>query len=90
MAQYTIEITGERLAAMADNEMGVYVTPGSNTPYWASSPSFTYDVALGSAQDVADAISSDFGYEIDIDDLREDEDVYEVVLSDDDDDDDEE
>ncbi len=77
----TITITGERLAAMYDNDMGVYVTPGAeNRPYWASGPQFRDDYGVASVQDILDRLSEDAGYEVDIDDLRDDEAAYEVEI----------
>lgn len=77
----TIQITGERLAAMYDNEMGVYVTPGAEEhPYWDSRPNFMYDYSIGSVWTILDILSEQAGYEVDIDDLRDDETVYEVEL----------
>lgn len=59
MTTITIEITGERLKAMDDNEMKVYATPGSSQPYWASRASFTYDECVARPQDFLDEAGYD-------------------------------
>jgi uncharacterized protein YihD (DUF1040 family) len=82
MATYPITISGATLATMYDNDMGIYLTPGSTEPYWAAAPSWQNDVALGSAIDVLDALSDIEGYEVDIDDLREDDTIFTVELTD--------
>ena len=79
MAQVTMQITGERLMAMADYEMGVYVTPGAEgRPYWASSPSFQDDYAVASAGDVVRQIEERDG--VFEDELRDDAGTYEVTV----------
>lgn len=78
----TITITGERLAAMYDNDMGLYVTPGAEgRPYWASRPSWQDDYGIASAQDVLDAWNEQQGDSLDIDDIRADESEYEIEIS---------
>ena len=79
MAQVTMQVTGVRLMAMVDNEMGVYVTPGAEErPYWASSPNFQDDYAVASAGDVVRQIEErEAVFE---DELRSDEGVYEFTV----------
>ena len=47
----TVRITGERLAAMDDNDMAVYCTPGASQPYWSSRPNFMYDMCVATPED---------------------------------------
>ena len=78
MAQVKMTITGERLMAMYDNEMGVYVTPGDNRPYWASSPNFQDDYAVASAGAIVRQIEKrEAVFE---DELRTDEGTYEFYV----------
>jgi hypothetical protein len=63
-----ITMTAERLAAMEDNDMALYWTPGSEAPYWASQPNFMYDVAVATALDFI----AEEGYD-DFDGLDDDE-----------------
>ena len=51
----SVQITGERLGAMDDNDMSVYCTPGSSSVYWASNPSFMFDTCVATPQDFYDA-----------------------------------
>lgn len=77
----TIKISGERLAAMYDNDMGLYVTPGAeDAPYWASSPNFMYDYSVASAEEVLEAWNEQQGDVLDIDDIRNEEGEYEVEI----------
>jgi phosphoribosyl-AMP cyclohydrolase len=77
----TITITGERLMAMYDNDMALFVTPGAEEqPYWASRPNFQDDYSVATAGAVVEFVSIEYG--TDEDDLRTDETVYEVDLSD--------
>jgi len=39
------------LAAMDDNGMALYATPGDDHPYWASQPSFMYDECVAIPRD---------------------------------------
>lgn len=50
MTTVNMQITGERLAAMDDNGMSVYCTPGGK-PYWASQPIFMYDICVATPRD---------------------------------------
>ncbi|GIW16811.1 MAG: hypothetical protein KatS3mg063_2664 [Tepidiforma sp.] len=68
MGTATVRITGERLRAMADNGMNLYLTPGASAPYWASSRQFAYDECVATPWDVLRAN----GYE-DVDDPDGDE-----------------
>jgi hypothetical protein len=71
MTKITMSITGERLAAMYDNDMSIFVTPGvEEHPYWSSGPQFVYDYGVASVQEIIDQLSEDAGYDVDIDDLR--------------------
>lgn len=69
-----MEITGERLMAMYDNEMDVYATPGASTAYWASNPNFMYDKCVRAAQKIIDEVCLEHG--LDEDDLRTSEDRF--------------
>ena len=51
MSKVTVTKTWEELAAMDDNGMGLYATPGADRPYWASQPSFMYDECVASVYD---------------------------------------
>ena len=44
-------MTWENLAAMDDNGMAMYLTPGSDRPYWASQPSFSNDRCVATVHD---------------------------------------
>lgn len=59
MTTINIQITGERLAAMSDNDMSLYCTPGSSQPYWSSHPSFMYDKVIATPQDFLEAAGYD-------------------------------
>jgi hypothetical protein len=72
----TLTITGERLMAMYDNEMKVYGTPNSYEPYWASHPSFMYDVCLATVDDLIDQGEWDALDEDEMQALRTDETAY--------------
>lgn len=61
-----IRISGERLMAMYDNDMGVYLTPGADQPYWASGPNFQNDYCVATAHDIIGSVEMD----MDMDDLR--------------------
>ena len=79
MTQVTMQVTGVRLMAMVDNEMGVYVTPGAEErPYWASGPSFQDDYAVASAGDVVRQIEEEQG--VFEDELRDDSGMYEFAV----------
>jgi hypothetical protein len=78
----TIAITGKRLAAMYDNDMSLYVTPGAEDhPYWASRPNFRDDYGIASAQEVLDLWNEQQGDVLDIDDIRAEEGEFEVEVS---------
>lgn len=51
MAKVHVRMTGERLAAMSDNDMAVYCTPGANEVYWSNRPNFVYDVCVAMVED---------------------------------------
>lgn len=51
MATVNVRMTGERLAAMSNNDMSLYCTPGAGEVYWASRPSFAYDECVATAED---------------------------------------
>jgi hypothetical protein len=51
MTTVNVQMTGERLAAMSDNDMAVYHTPGASNVYWASGPSFMYDTCVATVKD---------------------------------------
>ena len=77
----TITIAGERLAAMSDNDMSLYVTPGAEErPYWASRPSYQDDYSVATVQDVLDQLSEAAGYDVELDDLRADETPYAFAI----------
>jgi len=77
MSKANITITGERLAAMYDNDMGVYITPGAEErPYWASQPSFRDDYCTANVQTLLDQLSDEAGWDVGIDDLRADQAPY--------------
>ena len=79
MRKVTMQITGERLMAMHDNEMTVFVTPGAeNAPYWASRPNFQDDYAVGNTHEIIEFISVEYG--TDEDELRSDETVYDFEV----------
>lgn len=46
-----VSMSWEKLAAMDDNGMALYGTPGAQEPYWASRPSFMYDECLATVHD---------------------------------------
>ena len=46
-----IKMTWENLAAMDDNGMALYATPGAAKPYWNSQPSFMYDECVARPSD---------------------------------------
>lgn len=55
----TITMTAERLAAMRDNGMAMYWTPGAQAPYWNSQPSFMNDKVVATVQDFVEAAGYD-------------------------------
>jgi len=77
----TITISGERLAAMYDNDMGLYVTPGAeDAPYRASRYHFRDDYGIASAEEVLEAWNEQQGDVLDIDDIRNEEGEFEVEI----------
>jgi hypothetical protein len=59
----TVTETLEFLARVDSNGLRLYATPGSNKPYWASTPSFMYDVCVATVSDFATAAGFDtFGF----------------------------
>lgn len=77
----TVTITGERLAAMYDNDQSLWITPGSDRPYWGAFNSFAEDVCIGDASTVLDAWNDQQGDVLDIDDIRSEESELEVELN---------
>lgn len=76
-----ITMTGERLVAMYDNDMGVYVTPGAeDAPYWASRPNFQNDYCILACYEILDRLSAEAGYDVEIDDIRDDEAEYTIEV----------
>ena len=71
-----IQITGERLMAMADNEMDVYATPGASHVYWSSRPQFAYDECVMTAEAIINDVCIEYG--LDENDLRTSEDMVDV------------
>jgi len=55
----TITMTAERLAAMRDNGMALYWTPGGSYPYWDSQASFANDRCVAVVQDFVSAAGYD-------------------------------
>ncbi|GIW16841.1 MAG: hypothetical protein KatS3mg063_2694 [Tepidiforma sp.] len=55
MGTASVRITGERLRAMADNGMNLYLTPGASAPYWASGRQFAHDQCVATPWDVLKA-----------------------------------
>jgi hypothetical protein len=51
MKKITVTMTWEQLAAMEDNGLALYATPGAAKPYWAAQPSFKDDTRLATAGD---------------------------------------
>lgn len=75
MTTVNIRMTGERLAAMSDNEMAVYCTPGASEIYWVSRPSFMYDKCVATVEDFL----SEAGYD-ELDDSLMDE-IFELDVA---------
>lgn len=67
----TVTMSWGRLAAMDDNGMALYATPGAAQPYWASQPSFMYDECAATVHD----FKTEYGekYERDPESFEEDE-----------------
>ncbi len=64
-----VQMTGERLAAMRDNDMAIYATPGSSAVYWASEANYMYDTCVGTVQDFLDAVGYDELGECDMEEI---------------------
>lgn len=73
-----MQITGERLMAMYDNDMDVYATPGASAAYWDSRPNFMYDKCVQTATAIIEEICLEYG--LDEDDLRTDEQPYTFLV----------
>ena len=59
-----IEFMMSHLDNMNGMDLALYWTPGAAKPYWASQPSFTYDVCVATPQDFLEAA----GYDCFVDD----------------------
>jgi hypothetical protein len=46
-----VAITVNELAAMIDQGMSLYWTPGADRPYWAPHPAFQYDRLVAAPED---------------------------------------
>jgi hypothetical protein len=69
MATVNVRMTGERLAAMDDNDMAIYCTPGASDVYWSNRPNFMYDKCVGTVRDFLDAVGYDELDESDMDEI---------------------
>jgi hypothetical protein len=55
----TSTITALDLKAMTHNGLSLWLTPGSQHPYWASHPSWQYDFRLATPEDFLEAVGLD-------------------------------